>query len=91
MAALFREEGRAGWRPARVEVHDILANDEQGVARVSVSASREGRAFSDTGAHVLHLRDGRVVRGNLTVGYGWDEMGTAASRLNRRPRPSPAP
>jgi uncharacterized protein len=45
---------------SRVEVHDLLADDDHGVAIVTQSASREGRTYEGRVTHVLHLRDGKV-------------------------------
>jgi ketosteroid isomerase-like protein len=46
---------------SRLEVHDVLANDEHGVALVVGSGSREGREFSGRDVHTFHFRDGKVV------------------------------
>jgi ketosteroid isomerase-like protein len=46
---------------ARFEVHDVLANDEHGVALVTGSASRAGRDFTGKDVHTFHIRDGKVV------------------------------
>jgi ketosteroid isomerase-like protein len=43
-----------------IEVHDILANDEHGVALVQVTAQREERRLGQKGVHVFHIRDGSV-------------------------------
>jgi uncharacterized protein len=46
---------------SRVEVHDLLADDDHGVAIVTESASRDdGRTYEVRVTHVLHLRDGKV-------------------------------
>jgi uncharacterized protein len=45
---------------SRVEVHDLLADDDHGVAIVTQSASRDGRTYEGRVTHVLHLRDGKV-------------------------------
>ena len=45
---------------SKVEVHDLLANDEHGVAVVTESATRSGRNHKGNATHVLHLRDGQV-------------------------------
>jgi ketosteroid isomerase-like protein len=45
---------------SKVEVHDLLANDEHGVAVVTESATRSGRDHVGSAAHVFHLRDGQV-------------------------------
>ncbi len=45
---------------SRLEVHDVLANDEHGVVLVRGSASREGRDFTGNDVHTFHIRDGKV-------------------------------
>jgi ketosteroid isomerase-like protein len=45
---------------SKVEVHDVLANDEHGVAVVTESATRGGRNHEGSATHVFHLRDGQV-------------------------------
>lgn len=45
---------------SRLDVHDIVAGDEHGVAIVSESAERNGRSHTSRAAHVFHLRDGKV-------------------------------
>ncbi len=42
------------------EVHDLLADDDHGVAIVIESATRNGRSFQSQAVHVLHLDDGKV-------------------------------
>jgi ketosteroid isomerase-like protein len=44
----------------RTEVHDILANDQHGVAMVYTRAQREGRTLADNTVHVFELEDGKV-------------------------------
>ena len=46
---------------SRIEVHDVLANDEHGVVLVTVSGSRQGRDFTGIDVHTFHIRDGKVV------------------------------
>lgn len=43
-----------------VDVHDLLAGDEHGVAIVSESATRNGQSHTGRATHVFHLRDGKV-------------------------------
>ena len=45
---------------AKIDVHDLLADDEHGVALVTLSATRSGRSHEGNAAHVLHIRDGKV-------------------------------
>lgn len=44
----------------RVEVHDILANDEHAVALFTVSAQREGKSLRDNAVQVAHISGGKV-------------------------------
>jgi uncharacterized protein len=44
----------------RVEVHDVVANDEHGVGLNSVHAERGGRTLEDNNTLVFHVRDGKV-------------------------------
>ncbi len=44
----------------RLEVHDMLANDEHGVALSTVHATRGGKTQAAQAVNVHHLRDGRV-------------------------------
>jgi uncharacterized protein len=45
---------------ATVEVHDLLASDDHGVAIITETATRKGRTQSVQSVHVLHLSDGKV-------------------------------
>jgi ketosteroid isomerase-like protein len=44
----------------RLEIHDILANDEHVVALVHATAQREGKQFDSNGVQVFHVKDGKV-------------------------------
>ena len=44
----------------RLDIHDILANDEQVVALVTTHAERAGKMLVDNGTQVFHIRDGKV-------------------------------
>lgn len=44
-----------------LEVHDILANDDHGIALVTGTATRNGTTFTGQDVHTFHLRDGKVV------------------------------
>jgi uncharacterized protein len=45
----------------RLEIHDVLANDEHGIALVRTSGQREGKSLTDNAVHVLHIQGGKVV------------------------------
>ncbi len=44
----------------RLDVHDVLANDEHAVALCTLSASRSGKSIEVPVANVSHVRDGKV-------------------------------
>lgn len=45
----------------RVEPHDILGNDEHGVALARVSGQREGKTpLNDPSVQVCHIKDGKI-------------------------------
>jgi ketosteroid isomerase-like protein len=44
----------------RVDVHDVLANDEHVVALTTGTAEREGKRLVDNGAQVFHVQGGKV-------------------------------
>ncbi|MDJ0925565.1 MAG: nuclear transport factor 2 family protein [Acidimicrobiia bacterium] len=43
------------------DIHDMLANDDHGVALVTVHASRAGKSIEARVVHVFHMRDGKMV------------------------------
>ena len=61
---------------SKVEVHDVLANDEHGVVLVTTSATRGGRSHEGRATHVFHLRDGKVTEfwDAYTDQYAQDEF-----------------
>jgi len=60
----------------RIEVHDILANDDHGVAMVVARGEREGKTLEDRGVQVLHVRDGMATESWFHPGdtYAVDEF-----------------
>jgi uncharacterized protein len=44
-----------------LDVHALFADDEHGVALVVTTGSRAGQSVKTNNAHVVHLRDGKVV------------------------------
>lgn len=60
----------------RVEIHDVLANDEHVTALVVARGEREGKTLEDRQAHVLHVRDGKVTEywGHPGDQYAIDEF-----------------
>jgi len=41
----------------KVEIHDVLANDEHAVVLAFASGKRDGKSLDQRYAHVLHLKD----------------------------------
>ena len=46
---------------SKIEVHDLLANDEHGIALVNASATRGDQSLEGHDVHTFHIRDGKVV------------------------------
>ena len=44
----------------KVDLHDVVANEEHVVGLQTTSAQRAGKSFETTEAIVFHMRDGRV-------------------------------
>ena len=44
----------------RVDPHDILANDDHGVALVTATANMGGRSFTYRTVEIYHIRDGKI-------------------------------
>ena len=42
------------------DIHDMLANDDHGVALVTSSATRGGVSFEGNAVHVFHMSDGKM-------------------------------
>jgi ketosteroid isomerase-like protein len=53
----------------RVEIHDVLANDEHAVVLAHASAQRDGKTLDDNGVQIFHIRDGKVTEQWL---HPWD-------------------
>ena len=53
---LMRESGGT----FRNDVHDMLANDEHGVALVTASATRGGKSLEGHVVHVFHISGGKI-------------------------------
>ncbi len=44
----------------RIELHDVIGNDDHVVALTTVRAEREGRTLHDNTVQVFHIRDGKA-------------------------------
>lgn len=53
-----------------LDIHDVLANDEHGVALVTTRAEREGKKLEERATHVFHLKDGKTTE---FWGFGEDD------------------
>jgi uncharacterized protein len=60
----------------RLEIHDVLANDDHAVALVHLRADRAGRTYDANETHVTHIRDGRITEfwAVSTDQQAWDEL-----------------
>jgi ketosteroid isomerase-like protein len=60
----------------RLDVHDIVANDEHAIALVSSHIEKGGKTIEDKGAHVVHIRDGKTVESWFFAEnpYAFDEL-----------------
>jgi uncharacterized protein len=72
----FGKLGEMSQGSVKVDLHDVLANDEHVAGLHSTSAQRGGKSFETTEVIVFHVQDGRVSEGwehpfNL---YGQDEV-----------------
>jgi uncharacterized protein len=45
----------------KIDVHDILANDDHAVALVTGTATRGGTSYEGQDVHTFHVRNGQVV------------------------------
>jgi uncharacterized protein len=44
----------------RIELHDVVANDEHAVALFTARGEREGKQLNDNTAQSYHIRDGKI-------------------------------
>jgi len=44
----------------RIELHDVVANDEHAAALVTIRAERAGRQLADNSVQVFHIHDGKA-------------------------------
>ena len=58
--AMFARIAELSGGTLRIEVHDVLANDEHAVALVRMMASRQGRQLNLLEAAVYHISNGKA-------------------------------
>lgn len=44
----------------KLDIHDILANDEHGVVLVTSTGTRDGKRLDDNSVNVFHIENGKV-------------------------------
>ena len=57
---LFAKQAELTGGTFRVEVHDLLANDEHGVALTTARGERGGKAWEGKSVLVFHVREGKA-------------------------------
>ena len=57
---LFMENFQDTNGTLKVELHDVVANDEHVMAMGTFSGSRNGKQLSDRFAHMAHVKDGKM-------------------------------
>lgn len=62
--------------PPQLELHDVLANDEHGVAVVMATSKKKGKTRMSHSVHLFHIKDGRVTEfwDHPMDAYGDDEF-----------------
>jgi ketosteroid isomerase-like protein len=60
----------------KLAVHDLLANDEHGVALVKLTGERKGKSLNTNDVHVWHVTDGKFSEfwSSLQDLYAFDEF-----------------
>ena len=60
----------------KLDVHDVVANDEHAVAIVSSHIEKDGKAADSKAAHVVHVRDGKITESWFFAEdpYSFDEL-----------------
>ena len=60
----------------KLEIHDVLANDEHAVVLVRATGEKDGRKLDDNSVQIFHIKDGKVTEEWLHVGdaYASDEF-----------------
>ncbi|MGH8928635.1 MAG: nuclear transport factor 2 family protein, partial [Acidimicrobiia bacterium] len=56
----------------KVELHDVLANDDHGVGLIRFTATRGGKSLADNAVQVFHVRGGKATE-------VWSHAGDAAA------------
>src|SRR6266567_3029308 len=57
---LFGKISELSGGTARLELHDVLANDDHAVSLATIRAERAGRQYRDNLVQVIHVRNGKA-------------------------------
>ena len=60
MFAVFARTAQLSGGTFKIDVHDVLANDEHAVALATSTASRQGKQYEQRESHVYHISGGKV-------------------------------
>jgi len=60
MASVFERQMQVLDGPPQFELHDVLANDEHGIALSPATGQRDGKTLHDNGVLVFHFKDGKT-------------------------------
>jgi ketosteroid isomerase-like protein len=73
---VFRQLAERSGGTFRLEIRDVLANDEHVVGLVHITVSRSGGTFEDDAVHVYRVVDGKIQEfwGYLFDLYGSDDF-----------------
>ncbi len=58
--AVFARTAELSGGTFKIELHDVLANDQHAVALATATASRQGKQYEQRESHVYHLSGGKV-------------------------------
>ena len=74
--AFFGKIGELSGGTFKLEIHEVLANDEHGVVLATSRGQRDGKRIEDNSVNVFHLRDGKVTEfwGHPGDQYATDEF-----------------
>jgi ketosteroid isomerase-like protein len=74
--ATLAKQGELSGGTFRVELHDVLANDEHAVLLIRARAERGGETWNDNAVLVFHTKNGKVSEAWLHPGdqYAGDEF-----------------
>jgi uncharacterized protein (TIGR02246 family) len=61
IAEIVDQLRKASGGTLRIDLHDVLANDDHAVALQITHAQRDGRSLADRVVYVFHLREGKIV------------------------------